>query len=94
MIVAMAAGLILVAQADVADDPAANLAALQQLYAQSCGSRGYAAYDDVCNQISRQIRQAEVELRRSTHAGPTRPSAPPPVAPAAAASGGTPPKPS
>lgn len=95
MIIALSAALILLAQADPADDPAANVEALKQLYAQSCGSRGYAAYDDVCEQITRQLREAEAQVRRQhrpTKAPAAAPTPQQPVAPAAAASNGTTPK--
>ncbi len=42
-----------------ADDPAANLAGLQQIYDQSCAAREYGAFDDVCDQLKTQLRQAQ-----------------------------------
>lgn len=38
--------------------------ALQQVYDTSCGNRGYGEYDDVCNSIRDQIKQADRELTR------------------------------
>jgi hypothetical protein len=39
--------------------------ALQQLYDSSCGSRGYAQYDDVCILITKQIEDAKKAAAQS-----------------------------
>ena len=39
-----------------------NLEQAQQIYTQSCGDRAYGAYDDLCEQLSIQIRQYHVSL--------------------------------
>lgn len=44
--------------------PQERMDALQQVYDTSCGNRGYGEYDDVCNSIRDQIKQADRELTR------------------------------
>jgi hypothetical protein len=39
-----------------------NLDQAQQIYTQSCGDRAYGAYDDLCEQLSIQLRQYRIEL--------------------------------
>ena len=48
-----------------ADDTASSLAELQQMYDQSCAAREYGAYDDLCDQLSHQLRDARVEADRA-----------------------------
>ena len=67
-----------------ADDPpekplAERIADLKVLWTQTCGNRAYGAYDDLCQNLGDQIRQAEREARK------TRPKAAAPVTPAAVA---------
>ncbi len=54
-----------------------NLDQTQQIYTQSCGDRAYGAYDDLCEQLSTQIRQYRIELdkqqREATKGGAPRP---------------------
>ncbi len=71
MIVAIALAAALAAPPTMPVQPAATpenpqdtMDALQQVYDQSCGSRGYGQYDDVCNSIQAQIRVARKELLR------------------------------
>ncbi len=47
------------------DDTASSLAELQQMYDQSCAAREYGAYDDLCDQLSHQLRDARVEADRA-----------------------------
>jgi hypothetical protein len=47
------------------DDPVRDLAAAQNLYDQSCGVKGYAAYDDLCGVLRDQIHQAERAVDRA-----------------------------
>ena len=42
-----------------AEDPVATLAAVQDMYNQSCRVKAYAAYDDLCDALRKQIREAE-----------------------------------
>ena len=86
-----------------ADDTASSLAGLQQMYDQSCAAREYGAYDDLCDQLSHQLRDARaeaarearrnaVEARRHPRAAPASPRPPvpaPPTKPAPAPSTGT-----
>ena len=39
-----------------------NLDQAQQIYTQSCGDRAYGAYDDLCEQLSAQMRQSRIDL--------------------------------
>lgn len=41
------------------EDPAETLAAVQDMYNQSCLVKAYAAYDDLCDALRKQIREAE-----------------------------------
>ena len=56
-----------------------RIADLKVLWTQTCGNRAYGAYDDLCQNLGDQIRQAEREARK------TRPKAAAPVAPPAVA---------
>ncbi len=47
-----------------ADDPASSLAGLQQMYDQSCAAREYGAYDDLCDQLSQQLKSARAQADR------------------------------
>jgi hypothetical protein len=76
------------------ESPQDRMDALQQVYDQSCGSRGYGQYDDVCNSIRDQIRQADKELSREAahpHAVAAKPATKLPPAPAPTAATDTPP---
>ncbi len=69
-----------------------QLADLKRAWQESCGDRAYGTFDDVCTQMSDQIRAYEREARRDARRrGPPAVSAPPPTPPpgsAAAASAG------
>ena len=60
-----------------ADDTASSLAGLQQMYDQSCAAREYGAYDDLCDQLSQQMkaarRDADREARRQAADARRRP---------------------
>ena len=45
----------------LSDDTASSLAGLQQMYDQSCAAREYGAYDDLCDQLSHQLKDARVQ---------------------------------
>jgi hypothetical protein len=51
------------AQADTPSD----LEALREVYQTSCGNRGYAQFDDVCNTLQAQVHAAEVAADRAAH---------------------------
>ncbi len=59
MMVILAAAALAAAQPAPADDPVATLAAVQDMYNQSCQVKAYAAYDDLCDALRKQIRDAE-----------------------------------
>lgn len=48
-----------------ADDPARTAAAAQAMYQQSCQVRAYGSYDDLCNALRRQLRDAEKAARKA-----------------------------
>lgn len=49
-------------------DAEKHLAELQSLYEQSCGVRAYAAFDDLCSPLKRQLRDAEKAARKAEQA--------------------------
>ena len=55
------------------DDPAElarTAEAVQEIYVQSCGSREYGAYDDICNQLQAQVKEAQAAARRAAKRKP------------------------
>ena len=54
------------------DDPAANLEQLQQMYDQSCAGREYGAYDDLCDELSHQVRAAQADADRAARRKPVK----------------------
>ena len=48
--------------ASAVKDQQDKLDRMQQVYDQSCGNRGYAAYDDICNQLTAQLREVRIDL--------------------------------
>lgn len=48
-----------------ADDAQARMDELKLVYDQSCRQRAYGSYDDVCDNLRKQIREAEVDLRKA-----------------------------
>jgi hypothetical protein len=97
MILALVLAAALAAPPDAADPPQSpqdKMDALQQVYDQSCGSRGYGEYDDVCNSIREQIREADKELTRAAAHPPkavVKPAKTPPPSPASSSPPDTPP---
>lgn len=81
--------------AAAADDPAATLKGLKEIYATTCGGTGilYHSYDDLCDGLRKQIRQYEVAAdKRAAQPVPAKATAsnvPAPASPPAE----TPPKP-
>jgi hypothetical protein len=47
------------------DDTQARMDELKQMYDQSCRQRAYGSYDDLCDNLRKQIREAEAELRKA-----------------------------
>lgn len=70
MIAALAAAaLAAAAPSDVGpSDTAKRLVDLQHIYAQSCGVRAYATYDDLCDKLKKQMRDAERSHRTAQRA--------------------------
>ena len=90
--IAILAALALAASAPPGDatpteDPAATLEQLQQIYEQSCAGREFGAYDDICDQLSHQVKAAQAEVNRAARrqAGDRGRATPPPQPPAPAA---------
>ncbi len=70
-----------------ASEPAADVASLERFYAQSCGERAYATYDDVCNTLRGQIdryRKDEAKRLRDERAHPKTAAKEPASGPVAA----------
>ena len=65
-----------------ADPP--ELADLKRAWEQSCADRAYGTFDDVCTQMSDQIRAYERDLRRAERRRPAPAAAPAVGGPAAA----------
>lgn len=79
---------------DAPQGPQERMDALQQVYDQSCGGRGYGQYDDVCNAIRDQIKEADKEMIREARHPPklaTNPAAPVVAAARPATAADTPP---
>lgn len=59
-------------------DAEKQLAELQHIYAQSCDVRAYAAFDDLCDKLKKQMRDAQrahrAALRAKPAAGASRPA--------------------
>ena len=70
--------IALLAAAVVAASPdsGAQLADLHRMYAQSCEVRAYASFDDLCNILKKQMREAERAHRRSARAEAAEPTTP------------------
>jgi|688.fasta_scaffold1025965_2 hypothetical protein len=47
-----------------ADDAQARMGELKQMYDQSCRQRAYGSYDDLCDNLRKQIHEAEADLRK------------------------------
>lgn len=70
--------LTLAAAVSSGDPTSTDLAALHRLYQESCAVRAYATYDEMCDQLRAQVRQAEAEVARDArrHASRSKPAAP------------------
>jgi hypothetical protein len=66
-----------------AGDAAHKLVALQGMYEQSCQVKAYGSYDDLCNVLKKQMKEAEREQRKQRQAAKAQP-APEPAKPAEA----------
>jgi hypothetical protein len=52
------------ASAPPADTAQARMDELKLVYDQSCRQRAYGSYDDVCDNLRKQIHEAEADLRK------------------------------
>ena len=68
----------------------ATLAELERAYDQTCNSRIYGQFDDLCSDMADRVRAYKRELKRRPRAGASPPSAPAP-APATATPSPVPP---
>jgi hypothetical protein len=66
----MFVSLLAAAAVAVADDSGQRLADLQLIYSQSCESRAYGSFDDLCDRLKRQMRTAERAQRDATRQRP------------------------
>lgn len=57
------------------DEMAKTVVQMQDMYEQSCASREYGAYDDVCDALNKQLRETKAEAARLAKKAKT-PSAP------------------
>jgi hypothetical protein len=72
------------AQPAVSNDPAVTLAAVKNMYEQSCQVRAYGSYDDLCNTLRNQMKAAEKALKQEQARARTRPAPSPTAGPATA----------
>ena len=82
MIAVLAALALAQAQAQPENDPRTTLDDLRQIYQTSCADRDFYTFNDVCNQIEEQVRQAEIAADRADRAARRKHPAPAPPAPA------------
>jgi hypothetical protein len=47
-----------------------------QIYDQTCNDRSYGAYDDLCDQLQKQIRQYRIQLDRQAREAASKPAKP------------------
>jgi hypothetical protein len=45
-----------------------------QIYAQTCDDRAYGAYDDLCDQLQKQLHQYRIELDRQAREAASKPT--------------------
>ena len=86
MIALLAAAALATTDASGTGEAPADGANLERLYAQSCGERAYATYDDVCNTLRNQIdryRKDEAKRLREERAHPKPVAKEPAAGPAA-----------
>lgn len=76
MIAALAAAVL----ATAGDTGAERVAELRHMYQQSCEVRAYGSFDDLCDQLKRQMREAEKAQRAAARKRPTVAGTPQPVA--------------
>jgi hypothetical protein len=66
--------------------PRNNLVALQGMYQQSCQVKAYGSYDDICNGLKKQLKEAEKQAKRDRNqakaaaAAEAKPAEPPAAA--------------
>lgn len=74
-----------------ADDAQRQLQAVRSMYEQSCQVRAYGSYDDICNALKKQLKQAERTYRAANRRTAVAPAKPVPT-PTTAFAGQTSPK--
>jgi hypothetical protein len=62
------------------EDPPLDLDQLRQMYRDTCEAREFGAYDDMCDQLHQQVRQAERQAARAARQHP-KAASPTPVTP-------------
>ncbi|HTK36620.1 MAG TPA: hypothetical protein VL358_15215 [Caulobacteraceae bacterium] len=63
--IVLAAAAALAAAEPAPEDPAATLRAVQAMYDQSCQVRAYGSYDDLCDSLKKQLREAAQAQRKA-----------------------------
>ena len=74
MIAARIAAAVLSGPSDAGAEADKRLADLQLIYSQSCEVRAYATFDRMCDDLKRQVREAQKAHRKAAR---TRPAAEP-----------------
>lgn len=67
MIALFAAAVVAVAAPSAADQ---RMAELQHIYSQSCEVRAYATFDDLCDRLKQQMRQAQRDQKAAARVRP------------------------
>lgn len=74
MIIALA--VMAMSSAQGVPPPSNTLTTLHGMYQQSCQVKAYGSYDDICNGLKRQIKEAEKQAKRErSQAKPAPPAA-------------------
>ncbi|HTI67830.1 MAG TPA: hypothetical protein VL460_09850 [Caulobacteraceae bacterium] len=82
MIVLAAAAAAALASAQT---PAQTVESLERMYQQSCSVKAYGSYDDICNGLRKQMRDAEKRFKQEARAQEREAARPKPAAGPAAA---------
>ena len=88
MIIALA--VMAMTASPAAPPPRNNLVALQGMYQQSCQVKAYGSYDDICNGLKKQLKEAEKQAKRERNQAKAAAAVEPKPAEPAAASAAEP----
>ena len=82
ILAAAAVATVAAGSADPAPAPTDTVAAVRAMYEQSCQERAYGSYDDLCNGLKAQLKQAEQDARKAANQRAKAAKAAPAPAPA------------